>query len=467
MRLNSLSAEELYQYNRKNETPFNGRFFHERTKRYDRSLKAFISLPEKTDSPGIPYALKDNIMCRGTRTTCASQMLWNYDSVYDATVVKRLRSRGFYVMGKTNMDEFSMGSSTGNSAFFSTRNPWNLKRSPGGSSGGSAVAVSTMMVPFALGSDSGGSIRIPASFCGVVGYKPTYSLISRYGLVEYASSFDQIGPITRSVRDAAFIVQFIAGGDENDSITRELKTDLLKEIETPIEKKRIAIINELTDKCSPEIKRLFNTAVEKVKWTGATVDEISLSELHNSLTVYHILSSAEASSNLNRFDGINFGLRVDASGHEALNVKTRSSGFGPEVKRRILLGTFVLKRSFYADYYKKAQLVRALIAEKLLTLFKAYDAVISPTSPILPPRFSELKDPLKEHAIDSNTVVANLAGLPALSIPMGMIRGLPVGIQLMGAPFHDHILLQIARNLEKSFGLYEDGNYPVPSLKED
>ena len=457
----NITSNELQQY------------YKRRLNIIDEKVKAFIhySKPSQANSSkgilaGIPYAIKDNIMALGTRTTAASRMLWNYHSSYNATVVQHLNNEGALLIGKTNMDEFSMGSTTENSAFFPTKNPWDLERIPGGSSGGSAVAVATGMVPFALGSDTGGSIRLPASYCGVVGFKPSYPLVSRYGLIAFASSMDQIGPITRSVRDAAFIMNVISRKCRYDATKINKMTNYLKKIEEPLNGFRLACLREtVEDGCNINIQKRFEEAIVQLQWMGITIDYINLDHISDAYPIYTIISSAEASSNLARYDGILYGLKVKAQERIKNRQKTRSVGFGSEVKRRIMLGTFNLSHQRYEDYYQHAIHLRAIVTHQLKELFKSYDAIISPVSKRSPGKIGEKSDIQILCQYDSNTVLANLAGLPAITVPMGFAGKTPVGLQFMTDQFEDEKLFQIARAYEKTAGFYEDGCYPAPHLE--
>ncbi|MFP4461455.1 MAG: Asp-tRNA(Asn)/Glu-tRNA(Gln) amidotransferase subunit GatA [Thermotogota bacterium] len=439
----------------------------------DEKVKAFIhhqndlqSSRSETFLRGIPFAIKDNIMALGTQTTAASKMLWNYRSTYDATVVEYLKKNGAVLFGKTNMDEFSMGSTTEHSAFFPTKNPWDMQRVPGGSSGGSAVAVAAGMVPFALGSDTGGSIRLPASYCGVVGLKPTYGLVSRYGLIAFSSSMDQIGPITRSVRDAALIMNVISGKCRYDSTQVNRQKDYLKDIEEPMDGLHMACIKETFEiDCDNHIQKRFEEALRQLGWMGVKVDYLSLKQFHAAYPVYSIISTAEASSNLARYDGLLYGLRVTTEQKGEVLHKTREMGFGTEVKRRLLLGTFNLSHQRYEDYYQRAIDLRMFISQQLTEIFKSYDAIISPVSKRTPGNIGETCDIRDMCQYDTNTVLANLAGLPAISVPMGFVGTTPVGLQFMADKFNDNQLLRIARAYEKAAGFYEDGCYPAPHIE--
>lgn len=449
------------------------RYYLNRINIIDEKVKAFIHLTGQEESltaegllTGIPYALKDNIMALNTQTTAASKILWNYRSTYNATVVEHLKNEGAVLIGKTNMDEFSMGSTTENSAFFPTKNPWDLERIPGGSSGGSAVAVATGMIPFALGSDTGGSIRLPASYCGVVGYKPSYSLISRFGLIAFASSMDQIGPITRSVRDAALITNVISRTCRYDTTRKATQTNYLKNIEETVDGFHVACIREtIEEDCDPNVSKRFEEAIVQLQWLGIKVDFINLKQFQVAYPVYTIISSAEASSNLARYDGVLYGLKVNPTGKTNPITNTREMGFGPEVKRRILLGAFNLSHERYEDYYRQALFLRSSIAQELEAIFKSYDAIISPVSKRAAGKIGEKTNIKIMNQYDSNTVLANLAGLPAISVPMGFVGTTPVGLQFMSKKFEDDKLLRLARAYEKTAGIHEDGSYPAPHIE--
>jgi aspartyl-tRNA(Asn)/glutamyl-tRNA(Gln) amidotransferase subunit A len=412
---------------------------------------------------GVPVALKDNICLDHGKTTCGSKFLSNYHSPFAATAAKRLQSAGAIIIGKTNLDEFGMGSTTENSAFFPTKNPWDTSRVPGGSSGGSAAAVAAGIVPIALGSDTGGSIRQPASFCGVVGIKPTYGRVSRSGLVAYASSLDQIGPLASTTLDAALALTAISGHDPADSTSSSLATpDFTKDLNTPIENLRLAVPRQARNPANhPETTRLFEQAIQTYKSLGATIVDIDLPMTDYGIAAYYIVATAEASSNLARFDGVRFGNRAKlAPGDELIDLyrKSRAQGFGPEVQRRIMLGTHVLSSGYYDAYYNRALKVRRLIKRDFDAALAGSDrchAVLMPTAPS--PAFplgDKTSDPLAMYLEDVYTVTINLAGLPAISIPAGSanINGtkLPVGVQLVGAPFEEATLLRIARMAESS-----------------
>ena len=413
------------------------------------------------DFVGIPIGIKDNICTKGIKTTCASKMLENFVSPYDATVMKKVNAENMIDLGKLNMDEFAMGGSTEYSYFKKTKNPWNLNKVPGGSSGGSAAAVASNMVPWALGSDTGGSIRQPASFCGVVGLKPTYGLVSRFGLVAFASSLDQIGPITKDVRDSAMLLNIIAGHDGMDStsVDRE-KVDYTKCLEKDIKGLRIAVPKEFFGEgINEEVKASLEKAIEKYKELGAEIHEISLDIAQYSLASYYIIACAEASSNLGRFDGIRYTYRAkDAKNLKEIYKKSRSEGFGPEVKRRIILGTYVLSSGYYDAYYKKAQQVRTLVMNEFNKAFEKYDVILTPTSPTVAFDIgSKTSKPLEMYLTDICTVSINIAGLPAISIPCGVDKeGMPVGMQLIGNKFCEETILNTAYTFEQKIKFREN-----------
>jgi aspartyl-tRNA(Asn)/glutamyl-tRNA(Gln) amidotransferase subunit A len=407
---------------------------------------------------GIPMGLKDNICTKGVRTTCSSRMLERFIPPYSATVADRLTEAGAVLMGKLNMDEFAMGSTTESSYFFPSHNPWDLARVPGGSSGGSAAAVAAGEAVYALGSDTGGSVRQPAAFCGIVGLKPTNGLVSRNGVVAFASSLDTVGPLTKDVRDCALVLNAIAGHDPLDSTSYPMETpDYTTYLTGEIKGKKIGIIREMIDKgLDAGIARVFKNAVNKFEELGAVVEECSLPTAESSVPIYHIISSAEASSNLARFDGVRYGYRaVPEKGKdyslEEMYMKTRGEGFGSEVKRRILMGTYVLSSGCYEKYYLKAAKVRTLIRQDFQRLFQHFDALITPTTPILPFRLGEeLDDPLTVYNYDKYTLPVNIAGLPAISLPCGFVEDLPVGMQIIGPAFAEGALFQLAYAFEQN-----------------
>ena len=406
---------------------------------------------------GIPTAVKDNISTKGLRTTCASKMLENYVPPFDAFVMKKLRSADAVVTGKVNMDEFAMGSSTETSYFKKTKNPFDLNRIPGGSSGGSAAAVAAGEAVLALGSDTGGSIRQPASYCGVVGLKPTYGAVSRYGLVAFASSLDQIGPVARTVEDAAMLYSAICGHDSMDATSafREYP-DFASSLNGNVEGLRIGIPKEyFGEGVSDEVKAAVLDAVKELERLGASAKEISLESTDYALSSYYIISSAEASSNLARFDGVRYGFRAENSdGLVDMYEKTRSQGFGAEVKRRIMLGTFVLSSGFYDAYYKKAKLLQMRISAEFSKAFESVDVIVAPTVPTTAFKIGEnMDDPLKMYATDICTVTVNIAGLPAISVPCVHDENrLPIGLQLISNKFTEDILLNTAYAYEKQTG---------------
>ena len=403
---------------------------------------------------GIPIGIKDNMCTKGIKTTCSSHILENFVSPYDATVVEKLNSENLIDLGKLNMDEFAMGGSTEYSYFHKTFNPWNLNKVPGGSSGGSAAAVAANMVPWALGSDTGGSIRQPSSFCGVVGLKPTYGLVSRYGLVAFASSLDQIGPITKDVEDAAILLNLIAGHDEKDTTSADIpKKDYTKNLKNDISGKKIGVPKEFFGEgINAEVKEKLQQAIDTYKELGAEVEEFSLDIAKYSLATYYIIACAEASSNLGRFDGIRYGYRTpEFSNLKELYKKSRSEGFGPEVKRRIILGTYVLSSGYYDAYYKKAQQVRTLVMNEFNKAFEKYDVILTPTAPTVAFDIgSKSNNPLEMYLADICTVSVNIAGLPGISIPCGVdSEGMPVGMQLIGNKFDEEKLLNMAYIFEQ------------------
>ncbi len=414
-----------------------------------------ISEGEKLpDLAGIPMALKDNMCTEGVETTCASKILKSFKPPYNAEVYSRLLIEGSVMVGKTNMDEFAMGSSTENSSVRATKNPWDTERVPGGSSGGSAAAVAAGEAYFSLGSDTGGSIRQPAALCGVVGIKPTYGLVSRYGLVAFASSFDQIGPITRDVEDCALVMNCITGYDPKDSTSVNVpKQDYRSALVNDVKGFKIGLPKEYFEEgIDSEIKKIVLDQVKVLEDLGAQVEEISLPYSRYALPVYYIAASAEASSNLARFDGVRYGTRPEEyDGLMDLYVKTRSNGFGAEVKRRIMLGSYALSTGYYDEYYKKALQVRTLIKQDFDRAFEKYDVIISPTAPNTAFKIGEkTSDPLSMYMSDICTVPVNIAGNTALSIPCGLKDGLPVGMQIIGRPLDEKSILRVAYTYEKN-----------------
>ena len=414
---------------------------------------------------GVPVAVKDNICTRGLRTTCASKILGNFVPPYDAHVVERLRAEDAIIVGKTNLDEFAMGSSTENSGFKPTKNPWDVRCIPGGSSGGSAAAVAAGMAYMALGSDTGGSVRQPACLCGVVGLKPTYGRVSRYGLVAFGSSLDQIGPITKDVRDAAILLQVIAGHDRRDSTCAAAPApDYLSTLDDPIAGVRIGVPKEyFAEGLNKEVHQAVEGAIRTYKGLGANVVEISLPHTMYAVAVYYIIATAEASSNLARYDGVRYGYRASSDGLISMYSRSRAEGFGSEVKRRIMLGTYALSSGYYDAYYLKASKVRNLIRQDFLSAFEKVDVVLCPTSPTPAFRLGErIENPLEMYLSDVFTIPANLAGIPGISIPCGFTRdNLPIGMQIMGKHFDEATLLKVARAFEREtdYHLKRPGDY--------
>ncbi len=409
---------------------------------------------------GIPIALKDLLSTAGVRTTCASRILENFVPPYDATVVRKLQDAGVVVIGKTNMDEFAMGSSNENSAFHPVLNPWDLQRVPGGSSGGSAAAVAADECLLALGSDTGGSIRQPASFCGVVGLKPTYGRVSRYGLVAFASSLDQIGPLAKDVTDAALMLQAIAGHDPKDSTSiPEVPPDFLATLNDGIKGLKIGVPAEyFIEGIEPEVERTVRAAIERLAGLGAEIVDISLPHTEYALATYYIIAPAEASANLARYNGVKYGYAdLDAADVDDLMTNSRGTGFGDEVKRRIMLGTYALSSGYYDAYYKKAQQVRTLIKGDFDAAFKSVDVIVTATSPTVAFELGDrTDDPLAMYLSDVMTIPANMAGLPGISIPAGFAGGLPVGVQFMAPPLEEARLLRAARALERELDVNAD-----------
>lgn len=426
-------------------------------------IRAYISLaPQERllegcehlrDKPlrGLPIAVKDNISTRDLKTTCASRFLEDFQPIFDATVIQRLKEAGAQILGKTNLDEFAMGSSTENSAFFPTRNPHDLERVPGGSSGGSAAAVAAHEALCALGSDTGGSIRQPASFCGIVGLKPTYGLVSRYGLVAFASSLDQIGPMTKDVRDCAILLNYIAGRDPNDSTSVERPcADYTHELGQEIKNFRVGVPKEYLADLSGQARACVESWIEIFRELGTEIVELSLPHTEYAIPTYYLISSSEASANLARFDGVRYTKRASDDSVEALFAESRDKGFGPEVKRRIMIGTYALSAGYYEAWYGKSQRVRALIRQDFENAFRSVDILISPTSPT--PAFKlgdRIKDPLAMYLSDIFTVPASLAGIPAISIPGGTVDGLPFGLQIIANKFQEAKLLRAAYAFEQ------------------
>ena len=404
---------------------------------------------------GVPIAIKDNMCTHGIETTCSSKILEGWKPPYDATVITRLRTAGAVIVGKTNMDEFAMGSSTENSAFGSTRNPCDVSRVPGGSSGGSAAAVAAGFSPVSLGSDTGGSIRQPAAMCGVVGVKPTYGLVSRYGLVAYASSLDQIGPFATTVADAALLTEVIGGHDPMDSTSIPLVSpSLLPSVSQGVAGMRIGRVTDLPAGAEPEVVARLDQAFAALQAAGATIVDITLPSLSYALTAYYLIAPAEASSNLARFDGVRFGLRVNAADTNSMYGATRAAGFGDEVKRRIMLGTYALSAGYYDAYYGKALKVRRLIAQDFERAYEQVDAILTPTSPVVAFKFGDkVDDPMSMYLCDIYTIPTNLAGHPAMSVPFGTgAHGLPVGIQVLAPALGEQAMFRVGGALEVAAG---------------
>lgn len=422
-------------------------------------LNAYISLADDVPTQGqgalggIPYAAKDNFCAIGTRTTCASRMLADFVAPYDATVIERLRGAGATLVGKTNLDEFAMGSSSELSAFGIVRNPWDRERVPGGSSGGSAVAVAAGSVPFALGSDTGGSVRQPASFCGVTGFKPTYGRVSRHGLVAYASSFDCPGIVARSAEDCAIVLDVLAGHDPRDATSAHRAADhCVDALAQPLKGLRIGVPSAYFGAgVDAEVAAVVDQALAAYQRDGATLVPVDLPNAALAIPAYYVIAPAEASSNLSRFDGVRYGHRCDRpTSLDDLYARSRAEGFGAEVQRRIFIGTYVLSAGYYDAYYRRAQQVRRLVADEINSAFREVDIIAGPTAPTVAFRIGEkCSDPLQLYAADINTVAANLAGIPAISIPAGFHEGLPVGMQLMAPAFRDAALLAAAHRFQQ------------------
>ena len=429
-------------------------FFNNRIKQIDKQIKSFVDVystpvKEEGDSPlkGVPIAIKDNICIKGKRITCASRILNSHTCVYDATVVKRLKNSGLLIIGTTNMDEFAFGSSTENSCYGPTCNPWNTDCVPGGSSGGSAAAVAARLVPFALGSDTGGSIRQPASFCGVVGFKPTYGRISRFGLVAFGSSLDQIGPITTNFVDCAHLLNILCGFDEYDSTTsKQGVPDFTKSLVKNVKGLRIGLPREYFSRgLDQKVDKKVREVAELLEKEGARIVEISLPHTEYAVAAYYIIAPSEASSNLERFDGIKYGLRKEEKDLISLYKNTRKEGFGQEAKRRILIGTYSLSSGYYEAYYMKASKVRTLIKKDFEDAFSSVDVILTPTSPTAAFKLGErTQDPLSMYLSDIYTISANLAGVCAVSFPCGFTDdNLPIGAQLIGKSFDEEMLIRV------------------------
>jgi aspartyl-tRNA(Asn)/glutamyl-tRNA(Gln) amidotransferase subunit A len=434
----------------------------EEAMRTAKQVDALVAKGEKLAAlAGIPVAVKDNMSTAGLRTTCSSKILENYIPPYDATVVEQIREQKMILVGKTNMDEFAMGSSTENSGLFTTNNPWDTEAVPGGSSGGSAAAVSADETILALGSDTGGSIRQPAGYCGVVGMKPTYGRVSRYGLVAYASSLDQIGPITKDVTDCALLLQAIAKYDPRDSTSVDMPVpNYLEEMKKGVKGLRIGLAKEyMAEGISEPVKQAVQNALKVLKDLGAEIVDVSLPHTEYALAAYYIIAPAEASSNLARYDGVRYGHRTakEVSDSVALFSKTRQEGFGPEVKRRIMIGSYVLSAGYYDAYYKKAQQVRTLIRNDYENAFKFCDLIVTPTTPSVAFKIgAKTKDPLEMYLEDICTITCNLAGIPGISIPAGFDKGMPIGLQMLGPLFKEEILLRAAYEFEQATEFHKE-----------
>ncbi|MDD3296261.1 MAG: Asp-tRNA(Asn)/Glu-tRNA(Gln) amidotransferase subunit GatA [Candidatus Omnitrophica bacterium] len=463
-------AENIYSKKTSKEEVF--RFFHSRAKKVDSYLKSFVEMydnftPVNGDSSlgGLPIAIKDNICIEGKRITCASKILSTHVSAYDSEVVRRLKKAGLIIFGTTNMDEFAFGSSTENSCYGPTRNPWDTSRVAGGSSGGSAAAVAARLVPFALGSDTGGSIRQPCAFCGVVGFKPTYGRVSRYGLVAFGSSLDQIGPITTSIADSAHLLNIICGFDRRDSTSvKKDVPDFTKSLSSEGKKFTIGIPQEYFGAgLNEEIRAAIEKVISLYKKNNIKIAEVSLPHTEYAVAAYYIIASSEASSNLQRFDGIKYGLREPSRNLEELYCRTRKIGFGDEVKRRIFLGTYSLSSGYYEAYYIKALKARRLIRNDFNEVFKSVDAILTPTTPTPAFKIGEKKDdPLSMYLSDIYTISVNLAGIPAVSLPCGFTKSnLPISFQLIGKEFDEETLLSLGSTYQSC----TDFHKKVPPLR--
>lgn len=445
----------------------------ERIDAFEEKVRAFITLrpreellaeAEKISSAsgalvGALVAVKDNLNVQGLKTTCGSKMLKDYQATYEATVVKRLKAEGALILGKTNMDEFAFGSSTENSSFQVTRNPYDLTRVPGGSSGGSAAAVSAGLCSLALGSDTGGSIRQPAAFCGVVGFKPTYGRVSRYGLVAFASSLDQVGPLSKTVDDAWLAMSVICGLDPQDPTSSA--TTKIKPRHQIVRPKSIGYCPDLLNEgIDEEIKKAFYQAITLCQDLGIKTREVHLPHIKYGLSVYYLLATSEVSSNLARFDGLRYGLRMPEDDYQQMIASTRGAGFGREVKRRILLGTFALSSGYYQDYYLKAKKVQELIRRDFQAAFAEVDLLLMPTTPTLPFKVTtQSEEPLKMYKADLFTIPVNLAGLPAISLPFSLAQGLPIGMQIIGKHFAEEEVLTAAWLMEKEISVFPEPTF--------
>jgi aspartyl-tRNA(Asn)/glutamyl-tRNA(Gln) amidotransferase subunit A len=429
--------------------------YREAINRHDEELNCFLTLVDSDGGDGVPIALKDVISTKGVRTTAGSKILEDYVPVFDSTVAARCKAAGLQLLGKTNLDEFAMGSSTENSAYGPSRNPWDPSRVPGGSGGGSAAAVSAGLAPWALGSDTGGSIKQPSSLCGNVGLRPTYGTVSRYGIVAFASSLDQIGPVTKTVRDNARLYGIISGRDDSDSTTVEVPHVELPEAEN-LKGLRVGVPKELNqaEGIEPGVSEAVRRAIDLCAELGAEVGECELPRsVDYGLPCYYLIAPAEASSNLARYDGVRYGLRAPAENYYEMVGRTRDAGFGDEPKRRIMLGTYALSAGYYEAYYGQAQKVRTVIAREFASAFERFDVLVSPTSPTVAFKLGEKSDnPLAMYLADVLTIPPNMAGLPGLSIPCGLSEGLPVGLQLIGPQFSENTLFRAGHALERAIG---------------
>lgn len=424
-------------------------------------IQAKIDAGEMKDKKfaGVPIAVKDNICTKGTLTSCASKMLYNFKPPYNATVVEKLEEAGCIIIGKANMDEFAMGSTTETSAFKVTKNPWNAERVPGGSSGGSVAAVSAEEAFLALGSDTGGSIRLPSGYCGAVGIKPTYGTVSRYGLIAYGSSLDQIGPVARNVTDCATLLEVISGHDAKDSTSVPTESyDYTSALKMDVKGMKIGIPKGyFGEGLNEEVKAAVLGAAEELKKQGAILEEFELEGIEYAIPAYYVIATAEASSNLSRFDGIKYGYKTkEYEDLQDVYKKSRNEGFGDEVKRRMMIGAFVLSSGYYDAYYNKALKVKALIKKSFDQAFEKYDMILGPVAPDVAPKIGDsLSDPLKMYLTDIYTVSVNLAGLPAICLPCGFAKnGLPIGLQLIGKPFGEKAIIQAAYTFEQGFGYH-------------
>jgi len=415
-----------------------------------KEINAYIEVIDSGD--GVPIAIKDNIQVDGWNITCASKILQGYVAPYNATVIEKLKSAGLSPFGRTNMDEFAMGSSTETSFYGKTLNPKDYSRVPGGSSGGSAAAVAAGIAIAALGSDTGGSIRQPAAFCGIVGMKPTYGRVSRYGLAAYGSSLDQIGPMTQNVEDAALLYDIIAGHDEKDSTSANVEYKAVTPNLNPNRKLKIGIVPNYIKDASSAVQKAYEKATQALKNEGHEIVEVTLMDAKYDIAAYYITAMAEASTNLSRYDGVRYGFRAEAKNLKEMYAKTRSEGFGEEVKRRILLGTFVLSSGYYDAYYIKAQKVRHLIKDEYKKIFDDVDLILSPVAPTVAFEFGSKKSPLEMYLSDVYTIGVNLAGLPAISLPVDEEGGLPIGLQLIGKHFDEQTVFDGALSLERALG---------------